>query len=81
MAEENSPASPGNRSATDNVRELTQASKQLFAAGERLTSNLTELEQRVEHALDWRSRLGEHALLVTGLGIAGLALLWRVFKR
>ncbi len=76
MADENSP-----RSATDNVRELTQASKQLFAAGERLTTNLTELEERVEHALDWRSKLGDHALLITGLGIAGFALLWRAFKR
>lgn len=81
MAEENKPASSGNRSATDNIREVTEASKQLFAAGEQLTTNLTELEKRVEHALDWRSKLGDHALLLTGLGIAGVALLWRAFKK
>lgn len=80
MAEEKSSSTSASRSATDNVRELTEASKQLFAAGERLTSNLNELEQRVEHALDWKSRLGEHALLTAGLGIAAFGLLWRVFK-
>lgn len=81
MAEGNSAAKSETRSATDNVRELTDASKQLFAAGEKLTSNLTELEERVEHALDWRSRLGAHALLVAGLGIASVGILWQLFRR
>lgn len=81
MAEGNSAAKAENRSATDNVRELTEASKQLFAAGEKLTSNLTELEDRVEHALDWRSRMGEHVLLVAGLGIATVGILWQLFRR
>ncbi|HSU33924.1 MAG TPA: hypothetical protein VLJ11_22040 [Bryobacteraceae bacterium] len=74
--EENGPT----RSATENIRELTDASKKLFAAGEQLTNNLNELEQRVEHALDWRSRLGDHALLLAGVGLAVSVLLWRAIK-
>jgi hypothetical protein len=80
MAEEKSSDHSQSRSASDNVRELTEASKQLFAAGEQLTNNLTELESRVERALDWPSRIGEHALLVGGLGLACSVLLWKVFK-
>jgi len=68
------------RSTTENIRELTDASRKLFAAGEQLTSNLNELEQRVEHALDWRARLGDHALLLAGVGLAVSVLLWRVIK-
>lgn len=68
------------RSATENIRELTDASRKLFAAGEQLTSNLNELEQRVEHALDWRSKLGDHALLLAGVGLAVSVLLWRAIK-
>jgi len=75
-AQENGPT----RSATENIRELTDASRQLFAAGERMTSNLNELEQRVERALDWRSRLGDHALLLAGIGLAASVLLWRALK-
>ncbi len=76
MADENSP----NRPATENIRELTEASKQLFAAGERLTTNLNELEERVEYALDWRARLGDHALLLSGVGLAASVLLWRAIR-
>jgi hypothetical protein len=68
------------RSATENIHELTEASRQLFAAGEQMTSNLNELEQRVERALDWRSRLGDHALLLAGVGLAASVLLWRAIK-
>jgi hypothetical protein len=68
------------RSATENIRELTDASRQLFAAGEQMTSNLNELEQRVERVLDWRSRLGDHALLLAGVGLAASVLLWRAIK-
>jgi hypothetical protein len=75
-AQENGPT----RSATENIRELTDASRQLFAAGEQMTSNLNELEQRVERALDWRSRLGDHALLLAGVGLAASVLLWRAIK-
>jgi hypothetical protein len=38
------------RSASENIRELTEASKQLLAAGKQLTDNLTELSEHVEHA-------------------------------
>jgi hypothetical protein len=74
-------AEESNRSATDNIREVTQAGKELFNAGEKLTSNLSELEQHVKQAFDWRSKLGEHGLLFAGLGLAGFALMWRLAKR
>jgi len=81
MAEENNPAGASHRSATENIREVTQASKQLFKAGKRLSSNLSELEEHVKHAFDWRSKLGEHGLLIAGLGLASFALMWRLAKR
>jgi hypothetical protein len=79
MAEENTPADASSRSASENIHEVTQASKDLFAAGERLSSNLSELEEHVKHAFDWK--LKDHVLLITGIGIAGFALCWRLAKR
>lgn len=79
MADENTPGGAPARSASENIHEVTQASKELFAAGERLSSNLSELEEHVKHAFDWK--LKEHALLIAGIGIAGFALCWRLAKR
>ena len=80
MAEENNPAGASPRSATENIREVTEAGKQLFKAGEQLKTNLSELEEHVKHAFDWRSKLSEHGLLIAGIGLASFALMWRLAK-
>jgi len=64
------------RSATDNIRELSEASKQLFEAGKQLTDNLAELSDRVEHASEVGSNLLKSPwLIVGGSVLAGLLLI------
>ncbi len=69
-----------NRSATQNIRELAESSKQLFAAGEKLTENLTELEQKVEHATDLSYQISSRPWLVPVVAVAGGVLGWWVFS-
>jgi hypothetical protein len=63
------------RSTADNIRELTQASKQLFEAGKQLTDNLSELSERVEHASEMGSNILTSPWLVAGAAIAAGVLL------
>ncbi|MBV8071181.1 MAG: hypothetical protein JO270_14830 [Acidobacteriaceae bacterium] len=75
------PQTDANRSAGDNIKDLTQASKQIFEAGQQLVTNLNELQQRVKHATDWRSQLSEKPwLIAVGALVAGVAG-WRFFSR
>lgn len=50
MADNESNSREESRSATDNIKELTQASKDLLHAGEQIKQNLSELSDRAEHA-------------------------------
>ncbi len=74
-------ANAANRSASDNIKEVTQAGKQIFAAGQQLVNNLNELQQRVEHATDWRSQLSERPWLLALVALAGGIVGWRFFSR
>lgn len=69
-----------NRSASDNIKEVTQAGKQIFAAGQQLVKNLNELQRRVEHATDLRSQLSERPWLIAVLALAGGLAGWRFFS-
>lgn len=76
QTETNDQQSAGHRSAADNVRELTDASKQLLEAGKQMTDNLSELSERVEHAKNAGSDLLKSPwLVVTGAIAAGLLIL------
>lgn len=64
------------RSAADNIRELTAASKQLLQAGKQMTDNLSELSERVEHASTMGAQILKSPwLIVAGALIAGTVML------
>jgi hypothetical protein len=69
------------RSATDNFKELTQAGKQLFEAGQLLVRNLNELQRRVEHATDLKSQFVERPWLIALVALVGGIVGWRFFTR
>jgi hypothetical protein len=70
---------PGQDVATS-IKDITQASRQMFEAGERMTANLEALEQKVEYATDWQSRLAERPWLIVGGAILSGFILWRIFR-
>ncbi len=77
-----SSSSSQDRSAVDNIRDLTAASKQLVEAGKQITENLTQLSQRAEHASDIGSQvLKSPWLLVAGALTAGTFLILLSRKR
>jgi len=53
-------------STADNIRQLTDASRQLFHAGEQITENLSALSDRVEHASNVGSQILRSPWLVAG---------------
>jgi hypothetical protein len=67
------------RSASENIRELTEASRQLLESGKQLTDNLSELSDRVEHAKNVSSQVLKSPWLLAGTAVAigGLMLLFR----
>ena len=68
------------RSASDNIKELTQAGRQIFEAGQQLVRNLNELQQRVEHATDLKSQLTERPWLIALVALIGGIAGWRFFS-
>lgn len=64
-----------NRSVADNIRDLTESSKQLLEAGKQMTDNLSELSQRVEHASEVSSRVVKSPWMVAGAAIAAGAII------
>lgn len=69
------------RSATENIREFTEASKQLLEAGKQMTDNLSELSERVEHATDVGSKVLKSPWLLVGGAIAAGALMLLISRR
>lgn len=63
------------RSATDNIRDITEASKQLFEAGKQMTDNLAELSRRVDHATNIGSEVLKSPWLIAGGAVAAGALI------
>lgn len=69
-----------NRPATENIRDLTESTRQLFQAGERVTRNLEELENRAHRAADWRAQLAGGAWIPAAFFVVCGIVLWRVFR-
>jgi hypothetical protein len=63
------------RSATDNIREITEASRQLFEAGKQMTDNLSELSRRVDSAAMAGSQVLKSPWLIAGGAVAAGALI------
>ena len=68
------------QSATGAIHEITDASRQMFQAGERIAQNLDTLERRVEYATDWQARVAERPWLFIGGAILAGILLSRIFR-
>lgn len=69
------------RSTSDNIKELTQAGKQVFEAGQQLFKNLNELQRRVEHATDLKAQFSERPWLIALVALVGGIAGWRFFSR
>ncbi|MGH9583346.1 MAG: hypothetical protein ACRD4O_10455 [Bryobacteraceae bacterium] len=59
---------------------MTDSTRQLFQAGERVTRNLEELERRAERATDWRRQIANRPWVAAGLVALCGVVLWRVFR-
>jgi hypothetical protein len=70
-----------NQSAADNIRELTDASKQLLEAGQRMTENLSELSHRLEHAKNVSSEMLRSPWLIAGAAFAAGALILLISRK
>ncbi|MGH9609042.1 MAG: hypothetical protein ACRD34_05140 [Bryobacteraceae bacterium] len=70
----------GTRPATENIRDLTESTRELFQAGERVTSNLEELERRAQRATDWRAQLAKGSWIPAAFVVVCGIVLWRVFR-
>jgi ElaB/YqjD/DUF883 family membrane-anchored ribosome-binding protein len=72
-------ADEADRSATDNIREVAQASETLLKAGKQLKDNLSELGDRVENATERTTNfLKSPWLMLTvaaGISFVGLEML------
>jgi hypothetical protein len=56
------------RPTSEMVREVTESTRQMFEAGERVMSDLAELQERAERTLDWPSRILENPVALLGIG-------------
>jgi ElaB/YqjD/DUF883 family membrane-anchored ribosome-binding protein len=65
----------------ETIHALTEASKELFEAGQRLTDNLAELQQRIANAANWRNQVSDKPWIMAGLAVLGGIVLWRMFSR
>ncbi len=68
------------RSVSENIHELTESTRALFAAGERLTENLTELEEKAHRATDLKYQISQRPWLIPVLAVAGGVVGWRLFS-
>lgn len=63
--------SDAGKSAADNIKELTQASKDLMQAGKQITDNLSELSNRAEHAAHLGEQIARNPWFLSVAAIAG----------
>jgi hypothetical protein len=61
----------GSASASENIRALAESSKQMFAAGQQLTENLSQLQQKAKRATDLRYQFSARPWLVPVIAVAG----------
>jgi hypothetical protein len=69
------------RTATDSIHAITESTKQLFAAGDRLAQDLEELSARVSEATEFRAQFNKRPWLLVALTIGGAAVVWSAFSR
>ena len=63
------------RSTTETIRELTDSSREIFEAGQRVAGDLNELEERMQRAMDWRTQYRQHTTgMLVAAALGGLLL-------
>ncbi|HLH40505.1 MAG TPA: hypothetical protein VKX39_15245 [Bryobacteraceae bacterium] len=67
-------------STAEAIRDITESTRQAFAASERIAADLETLERRFKHATDWRARIEENPLWLAGAAVIGGIILWRIFR-
>ena len=68
------------RTATDTIHAITESTKQLFAASERLADDLEELGMRFSQAADFRAQFQKRPWLLAALTVGGIAVIWNAFN-
>ncbi|HEX4232387.1 MAG TPA: hypothetical protein VHZ07_27210 [Bryobacteraceae bacterium] len=71
----------GLRTASDTIHAITESTKQVFAASERLAQDLEELSGRICEGADFRAQIAKRPWLVAALTLAGGAVVWNAFNR
>jgi len=68
-------ATENTRSAGDTIRELTDSGREILEAGQRVATDLNDLEQRFRKAMDWRLQYTRHTVVVLAAAVLGGVLL------
>jgi len=69
------------RTISANIHAITESTKQVFAASERLALDLEELTARIAEGADFRAQIGKRPWLVAALTLGGAAVIWYAFDR
>jgi metal-dependent amidase/aminoacylase/carboxypeptidase family protein len=69
------------RTASDTIHAITESTKQVFEASERLAQDLEELGSRICEGADFRAQIAKRPWLIAALTVAGGAVIWNAFNR
>jgi hypothetical protein len=69
------------RTAADTIHAITESTKQVFAASERLAKDVEELCARFSQGAEFRAHIAKRPWLVAGLTLSGAAVIWSAFNR
>jgi hypothetical protein len=69
------------RTASDTIHAITESTKQVFAASERLAQDLEEMSARICESADFRTQVAKRPWLIAALTLAGGAVVWSAFNR
>lgn len=70
----------GNPPVTESIQDALHSTKQALAAGQQAIEDITAMQQKVEHSLDWRAHVRENPWFVLGVAAIGGLLLSAVFS-
>lgn len=77
---EKRPDTSAGRTASANIHAITESTKQVFAASERLAAELEELSARIAQGADFRAQIAKRPWLVAALTLGGGAVIWYAFE-
>jgi hypothetical protein len=69
------------RTASENIHAITESTRHVFAASERLAKDLEELSTRLAQGAEFRTHIAKQPWLVAALTLAGAVVIWNAFNR